>query len=380
MVTYAAADDDASLLEAAEQDAAKKALAHLASCLSQAATSAGDAQGLRGAGSRLLDAVPDLERAREQGAPVYSGIGDTLPVELITVVARMAKLLSAVDEPAVVQALGRGLGDRGRLEAAVDVALEQVLQTALHAVREVLGRVGITVNGSAFVAEPTPLAPWLDRHVVVAIPVEQWPKTHEALRSWTADQRSSAGVRCRIACVPVEDNEVLPFASSVLPYGDVLPLDEDRLDALADGLGLQMRGRSVQEALTQPVLDLRAYSYDLVRRAHRPQEWAPDPKHPTSPAQIAAAFTRDHAGILAQQADPEALPLRDQCRLIAVQTLLEMCDLVAAEDGHSPGLAAGLSSLDVTNPQIPQEYPAMARLNFALTAAIEADHDQPPSM
>ncbi|MFE0349447.1 P-loop NTPase family protein [Streptomyces griseoluteus] len=378
MVTYAAADDDASLLEAAEQDAAKKALAHLASCLSQVANSAGDAQGLRGAGSRLLDAVPDLERAREQGAPVYSGIGDTLPVELITVVARAAKLLSAVDEPAVVRALGRGLGGRGQLEAAVDVALEQVLQTTLQAVSEVLGRVGITVNGSAFVEEPTPLAPWLDRQVVVAVPVEQWPQVQEALRAWTSEQRCSTGVRCRIACVPVEDSEVLPFGSSVLPYGDVWPLEEDHLNALADGLGLQMRGRAVQAALTQPVLDLRAYSYDLVRRARRPQEWDPDPEHPTPPAQIAAAFACNQADILAQQEDPQALPLRDQYRLIAVRTLLEVCDLVAAEDGHRPGLAAGLAALDVANPQISQEYPAVARLDFALTAAIEADHDQPP--
>lgn len=378
-VTYAAADDDASLLEAAEQDTAKKALIHLASCLSQVANSAGNAQRLRGAGSRLLDAVPDLERAREQGAPVYSGIGDTLPVQLITVVARAAKLLSAVDEPAVVQALGQGLGDRGRLETVVDMALEQVLQTALQAAKEVLGRAGITVDGSAFVAEPTPLAPWLDRQVVMAVPVEHWPQTQEALRAWTADQRSSTGVRCRIACVPVEDNEVLPFGSSVLPYGTVWPLEEDRLHALANGLGLRMRGRNVQAALTQPVLDLRAYSYDLVRRAHRPQEWAPDPVHPTPPDQIAAAFARDQAGVLAQREDPEALPLREQYRLIAVQTLLDVCDLVAAEDGHNPGLAAGLSTLDVANPQIPQEYPAVARLDFALTAAIEADHDQPPS-
>lgn len=242
-VTYAAADDDASLLEAAEQDTAKKALVHLASCLAQVANSAGDAQGLRGAGSRLLDAVPDLEHAREQGMPVYSGIGDTLPVQLITVVARAAKLLSAVDEPAVGLALGGGLGDRGRLETAVDMAREEVLQTALQAAEEVLGRAGIPVIGSVFVTEPAPLAPWLDHQVVMAVPVEQWPQTQEALRSWTAEQRSIAGVRCRIACVPVEDDEVLPFGSSVLPYGDAWPLEENRLNALADELGLQMRGR-----------------------------------------------------------------------------------------------------------------------------------------
>lgn len=135
----------------------------------------------------------------------------------------------------------------------------------------------------------------------------------------------------------------------------------------------------MQTALTQPILDLRAYSYDLVRRAHRPQEWAPDSEHPTPPAQIAAAFARDQADILAQQENPEALPLRDQCRLIAVQTLLEMCDLVAAEDGHSPGLAAGLSALDISNPQISQEYPAVARVDFAMSAAIQADHGRPPS-
>ncbi|MFJ4732527.1 hypothetical protein ACIP6V_09585 [Streptomyces sp. NPDC088770] len=380
MAKYSAANDDASLLEAAEQDSAKKALTRLASCLSQMAVSDGDTQSLRGAGARLLDAIPDLERAREQGAPVYSGIGDTLPVQLITVVMRTAKLLSAVEEPVVVQALGRGLGDFGRLEAAVDLAMEQVLQSALQSARKVLQDAGIPLDGSAFVADPAPLAPWLDRQVVVAVPVEQWPQAQEALRAWTTDERERAGARCRIACVPVENNEVLPYGSSVLPYGDVWPLEEDRLDALADGLDLQMRGRDVRAALTQPVQDLRAYSYDLVRRNRRPHEWARDPVQPTSPAQIAATFARGQADILARCEDAEALPVPEQWRLTAVQTLLEVCDLVAAEDGHCPGLAAGMSAGDDTDLEFPQKYPAAARLFYAVSAAIEADHDQQPSI
>jgi hypothetical protein len=161
------------------------------------------------------------------------------------------------------------------------------------------------------------------------------------------------------------------------PLGQVLPLPEDRLEPLASAFGMPLRGNTTQAALQQPVEQLRAYSYDLVRRAHRTAGWTTDPDRPETPRDIADTFARQHADILAYQDSPESLPIFKQYQLIAVLALLELCDMVGAEDDQSSGLAAGLASVDITNPVVPDGYEAVARLNFALVAAIEADRKQP---
>lgn len=65
--------------------------------------------------------------------------------------------------------------------------------------------------------------------------------------------------------------------------------------------------------------------------------------------------------------------MSEQHQLIAAQALLELCNLVAAEDGRGPGLAAGLTSIDIVNQVLPERCEAVAKLNFAIIAAIEAD-------
>ncbi len=373
-MTHTAASEDATLIDAVQQDAAKKALTAVASRLSQVARAQGDARQLRGAGALLMKAVPDLELAITQGAPSFSGIGDTLPADLVTRVADTAQLLSAIDEPPVAAALRSGIKDPIRLAQAVREAMQAVLDAAEQAATAVLAQAGVTVEGSTALADPMPAAPWRDRELAFAVPLEQWPETQEALRSWTIQEREVAGVRCRIVLVPVEEGEVLPMGIHLdSPLGQVLPLPEDRLKALASALGTPLRGNDTQAALQRPAEQLRAYSYDLVRRAHRTEGWATDPDLPETPTAIARTFAHHHANITAHQDSPETLPVSGQHQLIAAQALLELCSIIATEDGHGPGLAAGLASIDIVNPVLPDGYEAVAKLNFAITAAIEAD-------
>lgn len=370
---YRAAKQDADLIKAPKEDTAKRALAVITSSLMQIANAQGSTQALRGAGSRLWDCIPNLERAIDQGAPVLSGIGDTLPPDLVTAVADAARVLSAADEPPVAAALRRGTQDTGRLGAAVDESMQAILDASLQALTAVLDHLGIPVAQSASLADEDPLAPWLDRQLAISVPLEHWPATLDAVRGWTHEERQAAGVRCRIALAPVEEGEVLPMGIGLTGYGQPLPLLEERLGGLAKALGAPLRGNNTQADLQQPCEQLRAYSYDLVRRIHRTPGWAADPTHPAQPAAIADAFTRAHADILAHQDDPLGLSHSTQCRLVAFLSFLELCSLVASEDGTTPGLAQGLAGIDITHPVIPEDNDAAAKLNFSLTAAIEAD-------
>jgi hypothetical protein len=377
-MTHTAAGEDATLIDAMQQDAAKKALTTIASCLSQVAHAQGDARQLRGAGARLIETVPDLGKAIAQGAPSFSGIGETLPAALIARVTDTAQLLSAVEEPPVAVALRGGSKDLSLLGEAVHQAMQAVLDTAELATMAALAQAGITAVNSAALADPLPGAPWRDQELAFTVPLEQWPHAQETIRAWTVQQRETAGVRCRIVLIPIEDGEVLPMGIHLdSPLGQVLPLPEDRLEPLASAFGMPLRGNTTQAALQQPVEQLRAYSYDLVRRAHRTAGWTTDPDRPETPRDIADTFARQHADILAYQDSPESLPIFKQYQLIAVLALLELCDMVGAEDDQSSGLAAGLASVDITNPVVPDGYEAVARLNFALVAAIEADRKQP---
>ena len=132
-MAHTAASEDSTLIEAVQQDAAKKALTAIASRLSQVAQAQGDARQLRGAGALLREAVPDLELAAAQGAPSFSGIGDTLPADLVIRVADTARVLSAVDESPVAAALRSGIKDPVRLAESVRNAMQAVLDSARQA-------------------------------------------------------------------------------------------------------------------------------------------------------------------------------------------------------------------------------------------------------
>jgi hypothetical protein len=102
------------------------------------------------------DTVPDLQRAIDQGAPLFSGIGDTLPAGLISIVVNTALILSAIDEPPVAAALRRGTRTE-RLNETVRETIQSVLDASLQAVTTVLDQAGVIVECSAALADPLPL-------------------------------------------------------------------------------------------------------------------------------------------------------------------------------------------------------------------------------
>ncbi|MFF7590307.1 hypothetical protein ACFZCK_22720 [Kitasatospora purpeofusca] len=372
-MSYTAAQEDAALREAPQLDVAKKAFTAIASSLRQVSHAQANTQALRGAGARLSDALPDLRRAIDQGSPLLSGIGDTLPPALVTAVTDAARLLSAVDEPPVATALRHGTQDSDRLRTAVHASMQAVLDASLQAVTTLLANAGVSVANFAVLADSAPAAPWRDRQLALNVTLEQWPTALETIRSWAPEAREAAGMRCRIVLVPIEDGEVLPMGIHINDFGQPLPLLEEHLGTLADALGAPLRGNDTQADLQQPAEQLRAYSYALVRRANRTPGWTSDPTSPPAPDAIADTFARTHADVLAHLANAEALPYSGQCQLIAALALIELCGLVAHEDGRQPGLAAGMADIDITHPIIPEGNEASAKLNFALTAAIEAD-------
>lgn len=373
-LSQTAAEVDEELRSTANEDYSRKALIRIAECLLQVADSKNNLQGIHGAGARLHGALSNLLLARGQGLPAYSGIGETLPAALEGTAVRAARLLSAVDKPLVAKALRSGVKEYGRLDEVLAETMESVVKDAVSSTTELLARSNVTPLLSATTPEPEPLPAWRTQQVVFGVPLTQWPDTLQALREWSASDRETANVQCRIAFLPIEEGEVLPMAIRVSGgYGGALPIPEDEIPVLAESLGIPLRKGNVQAALHGPQTKLKECSYFLVRRAHRPASWSTAPAQPTTPDLIANEIALVYKDLLSRTEDADQLPVREQMQLLAVMATLELSALVAKEDGHSLGLAGGLASLDVAHPAISEENRPIQLLNFAITAAIEAD-------
>ncbi|MFJ3644476.1 hypothetical protein [Streptomyces murinus] len=371
-----ASDEDQTKRSAARQDPARAAFITIASALSQAAEGhiEGNSQKVRGAAARLFDVLPKLEEASHQGAPVFSGIGDTLPPQLAATTLSVAKLLSAVEEPQVVAALHRGVKKLDLIIPVVFSVMQAALDSSLRAATDMLHRAGVDPVSTAACADPDPAPAWCDQQLVIAVPLDQWPMALEGIRAWNNEQREAAKVRCRISLVAVEDGEILPIGMHVHGiYGQALPLTPERFPDFAEALGLPLRTEEMQKAVRDAVDQLTAYSYALVRRACRTPGWSPDPHQPSSPDVTAAEFADTHSTLFEQAESGTPLGEREQARLQAALALLELCQLVTEENGTGPGLAAGLAALNPHHLVLPEDNPAVGAFDRALTAAIKAD-------
>ncbi|MGW3313612.1 hypothetical protein ACWDG9_44410 [Streptomyces sp. NPDC001073] len=376
LLTMSASDEDQTKRSAARQDPARAAFITIASALGQAAEGhiAGDSQKVRGAAARLFDVLPELEEASHQGAPVFSGIGDTLPSQLAATTLSVAKLLSAVEEPQVVAALSRGVKRLDLVIPAVDSVMQASLDHSLRAATDMLHQAGANPACTAACADPAPAPAWCDQQLVIAVPLDQWPMALEGIRAWSNEQRETARTRCRMSLVAVEDGEILPIGMHVHGiYGQALPLAPEHFPDFAEALGLPLRTNDMHRAVREAVDQLTAYSYALVRRAHRTPDWSADPHQPPSPEVTASEFASVHSALLEQAESGTPLNEREQSRIRAAVALFELCQLVADEDGTSPGLAAGLAALDPHHLVLPDDNPAVEVADNALAAAIEAD-------
>lgn len=376
LLTVSASDEAQTKRSAGRQDPARAAFITIASALSQAAEGhiAGNSQKVRGAAARLFDVLPELEKASHQGAPVFSGIGDTLPPQLAATTWSVAKLLSAVEEPQVVAALRRGEKRLDLVISAVDSVMQAALDSSLRAVTDMLRLAGADPAYSAACADPDPAPAWCDRRLVIAVPVGQWALAFEGIRAWGNEQREAAKARCRMSLVAVEDGEVLSIGMHVHgAYGQALPLTPEQFQDFAEALGLPLRSNDMQTAVRAAVDQLTAYSYALVRRAHRAPGWSADPHQPPPPEVTAAEFAGAHSALLERAESGTPPSEREQSRIRAAVALFELCQLVAEEDGTGPGLAAGLAALDPHHLFLPEDNPAVEVADNALTSAIEAD-------
>ncbi|MEU3511316.1 hypothetical protein ABZ733_26175 [Streptomyces longwoodensis] len=376
LLTMSASAEDQTKRSAARQDPARTAFITVASALSQAAEGhiAGNSQKVRGAAARLFDVLPELEEASRQGAPVFSGIGDTLPSQLAATTLSVARLLSAVEEPQVVAALHRGVKRLDLVIPAVDSVLQAALDHSLRAATDMLHQAGADPACTAACADLDPAPAWCDQQLVIGVPLDQWPMALEGIRAWSNEQREAAKARCRMSLVAVEDGEVLPIGMHVHGvYGQALPLTPERFPDFAEALGLPLRTNDMQRAVRDAVDQLTAYSYALVRRAHRAPGWSADPHLPPPPEVTATEFADAHSTLLEQAESGAPLSEREQSRIRAAVALFELCQLVAEEDGAGPGLAAGLAALDPHHVVLPDDNPAVEVADNALTAAIEAD-------
>ncbi|MEW2559686.1 hypothetical protein [Streptomyces griseorubiginosus] len=329
---------------------------------------------MRGAAARLFSVLPELEEASHQGAPVFSGIGDTLPPQLAATALSVAKLLSAVEEPQVVATLRRGEKRLDLVIPAVDNVLQAALDHSLRAVTDMLRLAGADPARTAACSDPDPAPAWCDQQLVIAVPVGQWPRALEGIRAWSNEQREAAKARCRMSLVAVEDGEVLSIGMHVHGvYGQALPLTSERFPGFAKALGLPLRTNDMQKAVRDAGDQLTAYSYALVRRAHRTPGWSADPHQPSPPEVTAAEFAAAHSALLGQAESGTPLSERDQSRIRAAVALFELCQLVAEEDGTGPGLAAGLAALDPHHLVLPDDNPAVEAFDRTLAAAIDAD-------
>ncbi|MEU2741357.1 hypothetical protein ABZ656_40085 [Streptomyces sp. NPDC007095] len=256
---------------------------------------------------------------------------------------------------------------------AVDSVMQTALDHSLRAVTDMLHQAGADTACTAACADPDPAPVWCDQQVVIAVSLGHWPMALEGIRAWSNEQREAARTRCRMSLVAVEDGEVLPIGMRVHGvYGQALPLTVERFPDFTEALGLPLRTNDMQKAVRDAVDQLTAYSYALVRRAHRAPGWSADPHQPPPPEVTAAEFAGAHSTLLEQAESGTPLSEREQSRIRAAVALFELCQL-AEEDGTGPGLAAGLAALDPHHLVLPDDNPAVKVADNALAAAIEAD-------
>jgi hypothetical protein len=324
------------------------------------------------AGHRLADVPDRLRDARSEGAPTFSGIGETLPQELGELAAVMAKVLTALDEDDVRQALRNSWGDIAVIERAVDAASIAASAADAAVVVTHLDRLGLNAR-SEVLADRRPLPAWRQSQAVVVVHSESWVDVLTALQGWSGDERADAGLTGRVVALVAEDGELLPMGLAIFgTSGAVLPLQEEDLAELAESMNMPLRQERVCSAIQRASAELVAYSYEGVRRATREAAWSSPPRRSRPPAEVEASLRELFAGLLMKVDADEDLDEPEEFEALAVNLILELCDGVAGESPRD-GLAAQLASIDITALAAPPAGELAALFNAAYAAALEAD-------
>jgi hypothetical protein len=329
-------------------DAQKDVLEHITGCLNQVTRALSqNRQLLLGAGSRLTESSALLDAARKQGAPRYASIGDTLPDELDRLVALHGRLLTAAAHPRVTVALRKKQSDHD-IDALLNELAQEACEPDRHAIATLLADSNIQASTS-IIRDAVPLPAWRDRCILVTIGFDDWDTAVVALQGWTEEGRKQAGLSGRVVALVVENGQPLPLGIQVFgSLGHALLIPEDNVAEWCNLNDVSIQLGPAHRQIRQLTNDLAEYSYALVRSTRRAATWQASPPHPMSPEQVAHDTQEQFAHELAIEVAKNSSRSQSHLRGLAARRVLELCDVVAREDGVSAGLAADIVDFDVT--------------------------------
>lgn len=363
-VSAAAVDD-----ELRRHDRAKSALESVAGALLQVATNLGsDRRLVTLAGNQLADVPGRMEQARGQGAPVFSGVGSTLPPAIDTSAVFAAEVLTGLAVPEIARAVDRARGDTEAIDTAIEEASLAAASSDATAVRVLLEEQGVTTTTDTAL-DGRRIVPWRRHQAVLLVPLEDWAVAVRALQSWDPADRSEL-VSGRVVVAVTEGDELFPFALAFYGSGGVLPMPEDDVRSLADGIPMPCRDSRFRSKITQASVDLVAASYEGARASGRDPAWS-RPSRGARPPTAVATELRASYGSLLDRADEPDVEHAKLYAAAAVALLLDLCAVVEDED-PATGLAAQLAEIDIRALAALEEGPAAALFDAAHVAALEA--------
>jgi hypothetical protein len=354
-------------------DGQKDVLEHITSCLAQVVRAfTEDRLLLVGAGSRLADAPALLDAARKQGAPHYASVGDTLPSDLDRLSALYGRLLTAATQKRVTVALRTRQSDQD-LDALLRELAREASDPDCEAISALLADAKIQARYSV-IKDPNPLPAWRDQCVLAVVAIDDWDTALAALQGWTEGEREQAGLSGRIVAIAVDNDQLLPVGMQVFgAIGHALLIPEDDFAAYRSIYGLPILPGPARQRINKLIADLVDYSYALVRAARRVATWHPSPLHSKSPEQVAHDTREQFAQELAIVNSGSNTNSQSYLRGLAAQCVLELCNLVAQEDGVNTGLAANSVDFDVTALATHIPIEATQLMAAAYTTALRAE-------
>jgi hypothetical protein len=306
-----------------------------------------DSGAANGAGWRLVDAPSELEDARREGAPTYAGIGETLPIR----VDELAKLIGDALLAVRVSPRTRHVLDQPQLRGDVEERTREAVATAereqevvdRRVVRKWLSQEGFTASDFVMVDREPPAGRLGLSQVLAIVPVESWSELVISVQNWPPSEREELSGAAVV--MPVDGDLLIPLALRVFGNsGSALPVtDETVLADASVAAEMQLLDFNLLSTVVRSTVDsLIAASRERVREAQRDQNWQRPPRQAVDPLEMARNLRAEYKPQLEQQANGE-----DNLTGATVLLLLELCEVVADEDGRQIGLAASLASIDV---------------------------------
>ena len=333
-----------------ESDRAHTALGHVADALAQLANGLldEDEAATNGAAWRLMSAPEDIEEARQEGAPSYGGIGDTLPGRLDLLAKLIGEVILARQVSQRVRSVVDRLNTSGDVEEqvyeAVDMAAAEQEQTDRLAVPNWFTHRGFAVRDFTMVDREPPAGRLGLSQILTVVPLASWPEVVRAVQEWSPTEREQ--LTGASVVMPIDDDgRLVPLALRVYgSSGSALPVTDTTVlaDAAASANALLLDASPLSAVVSRTVDVLIAASRERVREARRDPTWRQPPRRSPDPQYVARQLRTDYSAELEQYLTGD-----DNVTGAAVALLLELCEAVANEDGQEVGLAAAVASIDV---------------------------------